>query len=324
MPSVLMIVVYLAVLGGALFLADAVVGFIRVARGDEDDAIGRRLQQKTTQLAGGSQDFQLVRSGRGQGSWLRFVPFLHALNKLVVQSGLKIDTARVVLVMAGVSTVSLLILLFVLPLLFSWLAIVLAAVIGVVPVLGFLARARTKRRAKFDEQLPDAIDLIIRSLKIGHPMNGAMQVIARDMPSPISDEFKIAVEEINYGRDIASALEEMTQRVGATDLGYVAVAVQIQQESGGNLVESLSKLVSVVRDRFRMFRKVKAITAEGRFSAWALSVFPLIIAGLITLVKHNYYTQVMDFPYFPHLVVLIVIMLIINVIAMRMLTTLKV
>ena len=114
------------------------------------------------------------------------------------------------------------------------------------------------------------------------------------------------------------------QRVKATVFDNLAMWVQIQRESGGKLAESLSKLAAVIRDRARMFRKVTALTAEGRFSAWALSFFPLGIAGMIQLVPPNYFTRVAYFAYFTHLVVAAVIMLILNVVAMQYLTNLKV
>src|SRR5258708_27544604 len=101
----------------------------------------------------------------------------------------------------------------------------------------------------------------------------------------------------------------MAERVPVLDLGYFTMAIQIQQEAGGNLVESLSKLSQVIRERFRMFRKVRALTAEGRFSAWFLSGFPLVVLLGIQLVKPDYYTQVMDVPIFPQLVAPTVILL---------------
>lgn len=320
MQSVYMVGLYLVILLGAIFLADAAVGFIRSARGTDDDAVGRRL-------SGAPEDVRLQPAGllrASGGEWMERVPFAPWLSRMIAQSGLKTDVKRLLFIMGAMFVVELFVLAGLLPLGFAWIAVVLAAGLAVGPVVLFVTRKRAKRRRAFDEQLPDAIDLIVRSLRIGHPFGGALQVIARDMPSPIREEFAIACEQINYGADIPSTLLEMTRRVGASDLGYVAIAVQIQQESGGNLVEALSKLASVVRDRFRMFRKVNAITAEGRFSAWMLSIFPLVIAGMITLVRRNYYTQVMDFKYFPHLVVLVALMLIVNVVAMRILTTLKV
>ncbi len=151
-----------------------------------------------------------------------------------------------------------------------------------------------------------------------------MGAIARELPAPISAEFATAFQEVSYGQDIPAALLKMTERVPLPDLRYVAMAVQIQQESGGNLVESLSKLSVVIRDRFRLFRKVKALTVEGRFSAWFLSCFPAVVVLGIQAVKPDYYTRVMDFPYFPHLVTVTVILLIVNVIAMRLITKIEV
>src|SRR5437016_9616262 len=117
---------------------------------------------------------------------------------------------------------------------------------------------------------------------------------------------------------------QIQDRVPAPDLAYFSMAIQIQLESGGNLVESLQKLASVIRDRYRMFRKVHAITAEGRFSAWALSLFPFIIAAGMELASPNYYDQISGADWFPYAVVAVLSMLVLNVIMMRVLTTIKV
>ena len=179
-------------------------------------------------------------------------------------------------------------------------------------------------RKQFEEQLPDALDLIVRSLKIGHPVASAIGVIAQEMPAPIGPEFAIVSEKVAYGHELTTALAEMQERVPAPDLGYFAMAIQIQSEAGGNLVESLQKLANVIRDRYRMFRKVHAITAEGRFSAWALSSFPFAIAFAITLIRPDYYNQVAQADWFPYVAVLVVFLLIVNVVMMRLLTTIKV
>jgi tight adherence protein B len=202
-------------------------------------------------------------------------------------------------------------------------AVLLALVFGFAPIL-YLVQARSKRRRQFEEQLPDALDLIVRSLKVGHPLSSAMGVIAREMAPPIGTEFGIAFDAISYGEDITTAFMNMAERVPVIDLGYLIVAVQIQQETGGNLVESLSKLSAIIRERFRMFRKVKAITAEGRFSAWLLSIFPFLIGVGIEVVRPDYYSQVADYQYFPHLVVITVVLLILNIFVMRIFTTIKV
>jgi tight adherence protein B len=325
MRSVYIVVFYVVVFFGAIFVADAIVGFIRQAAGRDDAAVGRRLRQTGRKSEEIGQQYDLVRNRARTQAWVGFLPFTDELGVLIIQSGLKIDTARVLILMCIISLFAFIGMCFLIPIRFAWASLVLAAFIGAMPVIGYILRARAGRLRLFDEQLPEAIDLVVRSLRVGHPFSGAMQVIARDMPAPIGEEFAIACEQINYGRDAASTISEMRSRLGgASDLGYVAIAVQIQQETGGNLAESLAKLGNVIRERFRMFRKVRAITAEGRFSAWMLSLFPLAIAGAITLVKPNYYSQVADFQYFPHLVALVVILLVINVVAMRILTTLKV
>jgi tight adherence protein B len=226
--------------------------------------------------------------------------------------------------MAAITIIAFIPFVVLIPLKFWPFSFLAAPTVGVGGVLYYLMRARTKRKAQFAEQLPDAIDLIVRSLKVGHPLSGAMAAISRELPAPLSTEFGIAFNEVSYGMDISTAFAKMAERMPAPDLGYLTMAVQIQQESGGNLIEALAKLGAVIRERFRMFRKVKAITAEGRFSAWFLSLFPVVLVGGIQLVKADFYTQVMDYAYFPHLVVATVILLLINVIAMRVITSIKV
>jgi tight adherence protein B len=226
--------------------------------------------------------------------------------------------------MGLISFVTLLGLAFLLPPAIAWTALLFAPIVGVGAVLAYISRARNQVKMKFEEQLPDALDLIVRSLKIGHPVSSAIALIAREMPEPIGPEFGIVAEQISYGRDLPAAVLQMQERVPATDLAYFSMAVQIQMESGGNLVESLQKLANVIRDRYRMFRKAHAITAEGRFSAWALSLFPFVIAFALQLVRPDYYTQVANEPWFPYIVVVVVIMLIVNIIMMRVLTTIKV
>lgn len=321
--SILIVIVYLVAIIGLLFLADAAVGLFRAIRGFDEEAISRRMQPSPDGSQWLSQRLFLMRTDENARG-LNFIPLSAQLKKLIEQSGLNWRAPIVLVSMGAISFVVLVVLLYFLPVRFSWIAILIAPAIGIGPMLAVIFRARTLRRQKFSEQLPDALDLIVRSLKIGHPFSEAMNVIARDMPPPIREEFSLAYEQVNFGRDVSSTLVEMTRRMGSSDLSYVAMAVQIQQESGGNLVESLSKLADVVRDRFRMFRKVKAITAEGRFSAWMLSLFPIGLIAAIQAVKPDYYTQVMDYPYFPYLVGVVVVMLILNVIAMRVLTTLEV
>lgn len=305
---------------GAL-VADAVYGFIRRARGEEDDVVGRRIAESAESV----QKISVVRDQERDGHALADrLPFYNVISRLVAQSGssLKLDTA--VIVAVGIALVAAVLFSIFLPARWLIVGYPLAAAIGVGPVLLYYVVLRTGRIAKFEEQLPDAIDLIVRSLRVGHPLSASITVIAREMPAPIGEEFRIASEAVSYGLGIPDALRAMTERVPLPDLGYLMVAVQIQQEAGGNLVESLAKLATVIRERFRMFRKVKAITAEGRLSAWLLSFFPIVIGLGITVTKPDYYTSVSDFPLFTTLVVITGIMLVVNILVMMTITKLKV
>jgi len=321
------LLLYGLLFAGVFFITDAAAGFIRSARGVGEDAVERRLVSPTTyriQPTGSDSKYQNLVRQQVSRPWARFIPFFPGFLRLVEASGTGTTPERALLMMAVLSLI-----LFTPPALYlppNLMPIIIlgAPASGVGLVLMRLTRARSKRVAKFEEQLPDAIDLIVRSLRVGHPLSGAMGVVGRELPQPICTEFSIAYDEISYGQDISTAFAKMTERVPLADLGYLNMAIQIQQESGGNLVESLTKLSGVIRERFRMFRKVKALTAEGRFSAWFLSIFPLALIVIIQLIKPDYYTQVMNLPIFYTLVYATVLLLIVNVIAMRMITTIKV
>jgi tight adherence protein B len=323
MPTILVLIVYLFIAIGAYLIVDALGGLLRAARGADDEAVERRIQRHSLRLRSG-ETYDIVRQRAGMDAWQEYVPFYPRFLRLVNTSGAGISLQRALGLMAIIAFIALILSALLLPLFLVPLSFIVAPVIGIGSVLLYLVKARLKRIRKFEEQLPDAIDLIVRSLKIGHPLSGAMAVVGRELPEPTGSEFAAAFEKVSYGLDIPTAFAEMAERVPVQDLGYVSMAIQIQQEAGGNLVESLAKLSTVIRGRFRMFRKVKALTAEGRFSAWFLSFFPVALILLVQLIKPDYYTQVMDIPVFPYLVLATVILLTINVIAMRIITNIKV
>lgn len=318
------------VLSGVLFvcvvlLVDALVGIIRRSSGVDEEAVGRRLSAAAQVRERGALPVDiLLAKGQEGRTWHDFVPFIAYYRRLFLQSATKLTLLQMICIIGIIAFVVAAIIFLIAPAYLSILAIPAGLVAGIAPVTFVLARQRAQRVARFEDQLPDAIDLVVRSLKVGHPLSSAIGVIGREMADPIGTEFTIAADQVSYGKSIPEALSEMQDRVPVRDLGYLVVAVQIQNESGGNLVESLAKLSTVIRERFRMFRKAKAITAEGRISAWLLSIFPFVIGGLVLLVKPDYYSQVEDYPYFTGLVVITIILLIVNIFAMRILTTLKI
>lgn len=202
--------------------------------------------------------------------------------------------------------------------------ILASVVIGVGGVYMWINQKAKKRMSMFEEQLPDAVELMVRSLRVGHPFSSAIQIVAKEVEDPLATEFGIIADECAYGRDVGEAIKEMAERLDMQDLRFLAVAVTIQQQSGGNLAEILAGLAKVIRARFRLFRRVKAITAEAQWSGKFLSAFPIIALIVILVNDPGYYDEVLDHPYFIPACFFVGILLTANLFVMRWLTNIKV
>ncbi len=186
-------------------------------------------------------------------------------------------------------------------------------------------RGKSRRRIELmEEQLPDALDLMVRSLRVGHPINSAIGIVAREMPDPIGTEFGLLADEATYGMSINEAMDKLTARVPVSDLRFLAIAINIQSSSGGNLAEILEGLSAVIRSRFKLFRKVRAMTAEARWSGWFLSIFPIVALVAVQVIDPNYYDRVADHPLFVPGAILTFVFLAANVLFMRVLADIKV
>ena len=155
---------------------------------------------------------------------------------------------------------------------------------------------RDRRSEKLEEQLPDAIDAIRRALRAGHPFNSTLKLVAEDMEQPIAKEFELTFADINYGNDVRRALLAMLDRVPSVTMMSFVTAVLLQRETGGNLAEILDQIVKVVRGRFRFFRKVRTLSAEGRMSVWVLAMVPLVLFGAISITQPNYMPMLFQDP----------------------------
>jgi len=153
------------------------------------------------------------------------------------------------------------------------LRVVLGIAMGVGGVFVWVNRTAKQRMSLLEEQLPDSIELMVRSLRVGHPFSTAIGIVAKEIPDPLGSEFGVIADEAAYGRDVAESLKAFAERMDSQDLRFLAVAVSIQQQSGGNLAEILEGLSKVVRARFKLFRRVRAITAEAKWSGMFLSGF---------------------------------------------------
>jgi tight adherence protein B len=212
------------------------------------------------------------------------------LNQLLLQSGLSIGFTRLILLVAIAMIAA-----FAGTMVFDGKllhALGAAAFCGFVLPFLVLRFLRKRRQKKFGTQFPDAIDIIVRSLRAGHPVPIAINMVAREMQDPIGSEFGIVTDEVTYGADLESAMRNLYFRVGTDDLPLFVTAVAIQGSTGGNLGEILENLSAVIRQRFKMRRKIRALAAEGRASAMILSSLPILMFGIVNFVTPEFYANV--------------------------------
>jgi tight adherence protein B len=202
--------------------------------------------------------------------------------------------------------------------------VIMAGAMGIGGVYMWVSYKAKKRISMIEEQLPDAVELMVRSLRVGHPFSSAISIVSKEIKDPLATEFGVIADEATYGRDMGEALKHMAQRLDLQDLRFLAVSVAIQQQAGGNLAEILEGLAKVIRARFRLFRRVKAITAEAQWSGKFLSGFPLGALAFIQVTKPDYYDDVLDHPYFIPACFVVGIMLVLNIFVMRALVNIKV
>jgi tight adherence protein B len=284
---------YVVYAGAALFgimIAEAIY-ILYAGKKDRRAAINRRVKLQEKKI---SQEQVLIQLRKERGLDSRSFMSMDSLNKLRIQSGVTMPMTKFVGITSGVSLAIVLVGFFYgLPPLFG-LAI-LPFLCAIVPVQTLKFR-RNRRHKIFGVQLPEALELITRSLKAGHPVPVAIGMVAREMPDPIGTEFGVVADEVTYGSDLVSALHNLYERVGQEDLPLFVTAVSIQNSSGGNLREILDGLSTTIRDRGKLKRKVRAISTEGRMSAYILTAVPCLLGAAIMVLMPHFYTSVWNEP----------------------------
>ncbi|HZI81626.1 MAG TPA: type II secretion system F family protein [Vicinamibacterales bacterium] len=214
--------------------------------------------------------------GTGAGSWLA---------NLIEQSGVAINPGTVITMSLGACAG-----LGLLTLLFSrlWLAAFVAALVGLAAPVMWLKVKRGSRLRKFEEQFPEALDLLSRAIRAGHAFQSAMGMVADELPAPVGIEFKKSFEQQNFGLPLQEALDNLTVRVPLMDVKFFVTAVQIQRETGGNLAEILDNLANVVRERFKILRQVRVHTAHGRFTGYVLLGLPAFLAVALMFISPDH------------------------------------
>lgn len=297
--------IYGAIFLAALLLVEGLYYLFTDGRGGRE-AVNRRMKM----LEGGSTTREvfetLRREPRDKVSFLGPLSGWGAsLDHLIQQTGMTLTIQRLILMMAALTVGC-----FATAVLMTRGGILSGSVtvIGIIVVVSllagiggpimFLKYKKAERLRNFAEQLPDALDIMVRSLQAGHPISAAMTLVTKEMPDPIGTEFGIAVDEMTYGLELREALANLGDRVDVEDYQYVVVSINIQADTGGNLAEVLHGLSTVIRARFRMFKKIKALSAEGRMSAKILSILPIGFAALTFSNKPQYYINAADDPLF--------------------------
>lgn len=314
--------IYVLIFVGVFFMVE---GIYLAAFGKSvrlESKVNRRLQ--LLQSGENPEDvMETLRNEREQHRGKKGIPLLAPLSERAAKANIAFTPQALVLVVLGLMVASFLALTFMTSSNIQT-RILISVVMGYGAVFMWLGNKAKKRMQLFEEQLPDAIELIVRSLKVGHPFSSAIASVASEMPDPLGTEFGMLVDESTYGMEITESLEHMAERVDVQDLRFLTVAVKIQSQSGGNLAEILAGLAAVIRSRFKLFRQVQAITAEAKWSGWFLSIFPVGALIMINVSQPGYYDDVMGTPVFVPAAIVIAVFLVVNVIFMRIMVNIKV
>lgn len=298
----------------ALLLVGIQQAQLVVARSLGDRRRTRRRFADVRDGTGQSPDLDTLR--RRAEPW-RQTPVLAELGRFVAQSGFRRGMPTLAAYLAVLSGLAYL----VLPGTAGPIALRLpASLVAAGAILWLvLRRMRNRRMARFGEQLPEILDVITRSLRAGHPLSVSLALVARETPEPAGPEFGLLVDEISYGRSIGDALNHLHERVGYPELRFMVASMTIAQQTGGNLGEILGRLSKTLRERFRLQRRVRALSAEGRFSGYALSVLPVILFAAINLLSPGYYAEFFETSAArPIMVICLALMIVGNAIIVRL------
>ena len=204
------------------------------------------------------------------------------LGLLIEQSGVKTTGSAIVIISIGLAAgLGLLTFLFV-P---QPLAALIVAPLGAFVPFGYLKHKRSARLKKFEEQFPEALDVLSRAIRAGHAFQTALGMVADEMPAPVGPEMKKTFDQQNYGLPLKEALNDLAERINIIDVRFFVTAVLIQRDTGGNLSEILDNLAHVVRERFKILRQVRVHTAHGRFTSYVLLSLPAFLAVALSFIN---------------------------------------
>jgi tight adherence protein B len=314
----------IAIFFAIVLLLEGIFLAVRAARNPEAKRVRKELKALSVTRVGGAQDIT-KRRPLSQVPWLnnllsRF-PVMRQLDVLLQQA----DSPTPLGVFVILSFI-LLILGWFIGSLFArsnLVGLVVGLILAAAPFLYILIK-RNQRMAKFESQLPDALDLVARSLRAGHAFSGGLQMVGQEFADPIGPEFAKTFAEVNFGVSITDALKNLTQRVHCPDLKFFAISVIIQRESGGNLAEILESIARLIRERFKLHGRIRTLAAEGKLSAIILIALPFFVVLVLSFMNPDYIKILGSDSLGKTLVLLSVIGMILGVLVMKKIVAIRV
>lgn len=330
--EIIRILILIAIFAG-VFIAAQVVG-TSVAKGrSHRGAINKRLQmissgQDREEIVG-----QLIKNRpKGAPNLPVFLDgMVLSLQRSVFTSGIALTVGQVMLFMALglvglflLSVFSLALLGYPVTLGSVFMCALFSVAAAIALPLLIIGRMGESRRKRIEYQFPIALDIFVRALRSGHPIASAIDLLTQEMEDPIGSEFGLISDEVAYGADLIGALEHMAERWDLEDMKMFVVCLSVQSQTGGNLAEILENISKVIRDRHQMFMKVRALSSEGRMTAWMLTVLPIVAFLSLFILTPSYYMDNIEDPILIYGAIILLVMYVIGVYVIRRLIDLKV
>lgn len=289
---VIALVVFFAIFGLVMIVLPKVLG--SAGETEHTKHALRRIMEETKHIQNESDTETVFRSDLDESSTLNAImkmPGGYSLASYMLKAGYGPKALQFFLFMLGLLMVLMLVVHQSGGGLVGYLVVIMLAYF--LP-LKYLERRVQKRNDQFIDMFPDVLDMIVRSVRSGFPLNTAIQMVAENMEPPVSTEFKQVADEIALGRTMDEALSRLAERIDEPDINFFVVVLNVQQETGGNLAEVIGNLSNIIRKRKQLRQKIKAMTSEGRATGWVLGSLPVALAGILNFVTPDHLTPLFD------------------------------
>jgi tight adherence protein B len=269
---------YLPILiaGAVMLLVFGITQIVATLTNSEKRKLAKRLSGDGNDASASVQQSITLQQQQNDalGGILVQFSFFGRLEKMLIYAAPELSLGRFIMIATGIGMGALLIAWLVTA---STLVALVAAAIGIYAPCVWLSAKRSRRQRALADQLPEALDFLSRILKAGHSLSTGLQMMAEELPQPISGEFRRAYDAHSLGQSLEDALRDTSKRIDSTDFAFFVTAVLIQRQTGGDLSEVLGNISGMIRQRIRLQQHVKAKTAEGRFTGYILSAFPAVM-----------------------------------------------